>query len=146
MFSNFLNMVRKGERELPPEKMPNSELAFAEPVRQDQLHSCKAYTDLKIRFRDIGRMNAIIETLGRDFLTAMPQGAYESRLGQMAFLYRRMHEDLTADEVKEWLDEARAHEYSHGDAWDEWDEANLREMSNMYLMYAHVDPELMERN
>ncbi len=145
MFRNLINIVTGEAREHPPEKLPDSELQFAEPVRQDQLHSCEAYTNLKVRFRDIGRMNAIIETLGRDFLTAMPQGAYESRLGQMAFLYRRMHEDLTADDVQRWLDDAREHEYAKSGEWDEWDEANLREMSNMYLMYAHVDPELMER-
>ena len=145
MFKNFLNRVTGEHRDKPPKKLPESELQFDEPVRQDQLHSCNAYTDLKVRFRDIGRMNAIIETLGRDFLTAMPQGAYESRLGQMAFLYRRMHEDLTADDVQGWLDDAREHEYAKPGEWDEWDEANLREMSNMYLMYAHVDPALMER-
>lgn len=125
--------------------MPESALQFREPVRQDQHHACKSYTNLKIRFRDIGRMNAIIETLGRDFLTAMPQGAYESRLGQMAFLYRRMHEDLTADDVQKWLDKAHEHQYAKPDDWDDWDNANLREMSNMYLMFAHVDPALMER-
>ncbi len=138
-------MVTGGPDEAPPEKLPDSYLQFAEKVRQDQLHVCKAYTNLKVRFRDLGRMNAIIETLGRDFLTAMPQGAYQSRLGQMAFLYRRMHEDLTADDVRGWLDEARENQYAKPDEWDEWDEANLREMTNMYLMFAHVDPELMER-
>lgn len=50
-------------------------------------------------FRDVGRMNAIIETLGRDFLTAMPEGAYKSRLGQMAFLYRRMHEEMANHKI-----------------------------------------------
>jgi len=145
MFKNILNMVTGEPKEAPPEKLPDSDLKFSEAVRQDQLHACKSYTDLKVRFRDLGRMNAIIETLGRDFLTAMPKGAYESRLGQMAFLYRRMHEDLTADDVRGWLDDAREHEYAKPDEWDEWDEANLREMSNMYLMFAHVDPALMER-
>ena len=138
-------MVAGEDREGRPQKMPDSELQFKEPVRQDELHPCDAYTNLKIRFRDIGRMNAIIETLGRDFLTAMPQGAYRSRLGQMAYLYRRLHEDLTADDVQGWLDEAREHQYAKPKEWDEWDAANLREMSNMYVMFAHVDPALMER-
>lgn len=137
-------MVTGEAREKRPIKMPDSDLQFREKVRQDQMHDCKAYTDLKVRFRDLGRMNAIIETLGRDFLTAMPQGAYQSRLGQMAFLYRRMHEDLTADDVQSWLDDAQEHLYAKPGEWDKWDQANLREMVNMYLMYAHVDPELME--
>ncbi len=144
MFRNFFHKIRGVSPAVPPPKMPDSELEFDEPVRQDQLHACSAYTNLKVRFRDLGRMNAIIETLGRDFLTAMPQGAYKSRLGQMSFLYRRMHEDLTAEDVQGWLDTAREHQYAKPDEWDEWDEANLREMSNQYLMYAHVDPELME--
>ncbi len=138
-------MVTGEARQKPPQKMPNSDLEFAEDIRQDQLHACKSYTELKVRFRDLGRMNAIIETLGRDFLTAMPQGAYQSRLGQMAFLYRRMHEDLAADDVQRWLDDAREHQYAKPAEWDKWDMANLREMTNMYLMYAHVAPELMER-
>jgi carboxypeptidase Taq len=138
-------MVTREARQQPPQKMPNSDLEFAEDIRQDQLHACKSYTELKVRFRDLGRMNAIIETLGRDFLTAMPQGAYQSRLGQMAFLYRRMHEDLTADDVQGWLDDAREHQYAKPGEWDKWDMANLREMANMYLMFSHVDPELMER-
>lgn len=145
MLNKFINIVKGEATEHPPVKMPDSALEFKEPVRQDQLHACEAYTNLKIRFRDIGRMNAIIETLGRDFLTAMPEGAVQSRLGQMAFLYRRMHEDLTADDVQAWLDEAREHEYAKPHDWDEWDEANLREMANQYLMFAHVDPALMER-
>lgn len=145
MLKNFLEKVKIGARQTRPARMPDSSLQFKEPIRQDQLHACESYTNLKVRFRDIGRMNAIIETLGRDFLTAMPQGAYESRLGQMAYLYRRMHEDLTADDVTAWLDEAREHQYATPGEWDEWDEANLREMSNMYLMFAHVDPSLMER-
>lgn len=145
MFKNLIDRVTGEGRDRPPKKMPDSELAFEEQVRQDQRHSCKDYSNLKVRFRDIGRMNAIIETLGRDFLTAMPQGAYQSRLGQMAFLYRRLHEDLTADDVQGWLDKAREHQYAKPGEWDEWDEANLREMANMYLMFAHVDPELMER-
>ena len=124
-------MVTGEARQKPPQKMPNSDLEFAEDIRQDQLHACKSYTELKVRFRDLGRMNAIIETLGRDFLTAMPQGAYQSRLGQMAFLYRRMHEDLAADDVQRWLDDAREHQYAKPGEWDKWDMANLREMTNM---------------
>lgn len=138
-------MVTREARQQPPQKMPDSDLEFAEDIRQDQLHACKSYTELKVRFRDLGRMNAIIETLGRDFLTAMPQGAYQSRLGQMAFLYRRMHEDLTADDVQRWLDDAREHQYAKPGEWDKWDKGNLREMANMYLMFSHVAPELMER-
>jgi len=129
--------------------MPHATADFAAsreaPLRQDKQHPCLAYTNLKTRFRDVGRMNAVIETLGRDFLTAMPEGAYKSRLGQMAFLYRRMHEDLTSPAVQKLIDIAQQHQFDHEDSWDEWDTANLREMADQYKMYCHVDPTLMER-
>jgi carboxypeptidase Taq len=113
--------------------------------RQEERHSCDAYMQLKLRFRDIGRMAAIAETLGRDFLTAMPDGAYKARLGQIAFLFRRMHEDLTQEKVAQLLDEARAHEFVHPDDWDEWDGANLREMEALYRRHCHIGGELMEQ-
>lgn len=157
MFSvkNFLKLpkLRRPPKEqvksAPPTKMPQAKADFAAgreaPLRQDKQHPCLAYTNLKTRFRDVGRMNAVIETLGRDFLTAMPEGAYKSRLGQMAFLYRRMHEDLTAPAVQKLIDIAQQHQFDHEDVWDEWDVANLREMADQYKMYCHVDPSLMER-
>ncbi len=135
----------------PPEKLPEADEAIdpdeyqPQGVKQDAQHACPAYTQLKYRFRDIGRMNAIIETLGRDFLTAMPAGAYVSRLGHIAFLFRRMHEDLSSSEIRSLLDSAQDHDYNHPEDWDEWDRANLREMANMYRMYCCISPELMER-
>ncbi|MGH1398230.1 MAG: hypothetical protein ACRBCT_03355 [Alphaproteobacteria bacterium] len=129
-----------------PDPLPEATADFEPEIsKQDEEHPCAAYTNLKTRFRDIGRMNAIIEALGRDFLTALPQGAYQSRLGQIVFMHRRMHEDLTDERVQEWLDEARAHEHEKPQEWDEWDAANLREMTQMYLMFAHLDPDVMER-
>jgi len=149
LFNDIIDFVKPGRKDAPPKKMPTATADFSAereaPIRQDSQHPCLAYTNLKTRFRDIGRMNAIIETLGRDFLTAMPEGAYKSRLGQMAFLYRRMHEDLTSPEIQKLMDIAQQHQYDHLDVWDEWDEANIREMASMYRMYCHVDPNLMER-
>ncbi len=130
----------------PPEPLPDAVSEFKEPLyKQDERHPSISYTYLKRTFRDLGRMNAIIETLGRDFLTAMPDGAYQSRLGQIAYLYRRMHTDLTSDDVQRWLDRARGHNYKHPDQWDDWDKANLNEMTNMYLMFTNVDPDLIEQ-
>ncbi len=117
----------------------------AEPqARQEEVHACPAYMELKTRFRDIGRLSAIGETLGRDFLTAMPSGAYASRLGQLAFLFKRMHEELTHEKMQQLLDEARAHEYVNPNDWDKWDSANLQEMENLYIRHCHIGGELME--
>ncbi len=143
-FSDMLGLSRSAA--MRPSILPKSSASFDMPVpKQDQLHACGAYTKLKTLYRDIGRMNAIIEVLGRDFLTAMPEGAYKSRLGQISFLYRRMHEDLICGEVHGLLEQAQEHLYAHKGKWDEWDSANLREMKSLYLMYCQVDPELMER-
>ena len=143
-FGNFLKRFSSAPDK--PGKLPVSSADFDMPIpKQDQLHACPEYTKLKLRFRDVGRMSAVLEVLGRDFLTAMPEGAYISRLGQIAFLYRRMHEDLTSEEVHELMSAARDHQHGHPDDWDEWDSANLREMEDMYRMYCHVEPALMER-
>ncbi|MEM9470158.1 MAG: hypothetical protein AAF988_08345 [Pseudomonadota bacterium] len=113
--------------------------------KQSASHPCPNYMGLKIRFRDIGRMNAIIETLGRDFLTAMPEGAYKSRLGQMSFLSRRMHEDIANTETAKLIEMANTHLEKCPEDWDEWDRANLHEMEIMYRHHCKVDPDLMEK-
>lgn len=146
VFLKITDLLGLSRRHEPPKILPKSSVDFHAPIpKQDEEHDCKAYTKLKGLYRDIGRMNAIIEVLGRDFLTAMPEGAYKSRLGQIAFLYRRLHEDLISDEVHRLLHDAQEHQYAHPGEWDEWDNANLREMRSMYLMYCHVDPKLMEK-
>jgi len=127
-------------------KLPSPvDMADEELTKQYQQHPCPNYMFLKMRFRDIGRMNGIVEVLGRDFLTAMPRGAHKSRLGQISFLSRRMHEDLACPDVAKAIDNAKVHEKKCPKEWDEWDSANLFEMENMYRHHCRVDPELMER-
>ena len=130
-----------------PLKLPSPiEISDDDPnSKQSEGHPCPNYMQLKMIFRDIGRMKAIIETLGRDFLTAMPEGAYKSRLGQIAFLNRRVHEDLASTEVASLIEQAHKHEQTCPKDWDEWDSANLSEMEVMYRHYCQVDPALMER-
>lgn len=128
---------------LPPPRSPDDEPNTN--TKQYEEHSSRSYMDLKMAFRDIGRMNAILETLGRDFLTAMPEGAYKSRLGQIAFLFRRMHEELANHKISGLIEEAHAHEKKTPAAWDKWDSANLREMETMYRHVAQVPAELMEK-
>lgn len=135
--------VRRGKQPLklpsplPPDEGPNS--------KQSEDHACPNYMNLKMRFRDIGRMTAIIETLGRDFLTAMPEGAYNSRLGQISFLYRRLHEDIANQNVANLIEQAHAHQEKCPEDWDSWNRANLREMEIMYRHHCGVNPELMEK-
>ncbi|NCT41210.1 MAG: carboxypeptidase M32 [Alphaproteobacteria bacterium] len=144
LFTDIIQRINT-EPKKAPQPLPETKSGFDEPIyKQDQQHPSIAYMYLKRKFRDLGRMNAIIETLGRDFLTAMPNGAYQSRLGQISFMHRLMHEDLTEEETQRWLDRARDHQYKSPDDWDEWDTANLNEMTNMYLMFTNVDPDLIE--
>lgn len=126
---------------LPPPRKPDD----IPNTKQYEEHSSAAYMDLKMEFRDMGRMNAIVETLGRDFLTAMPDGAYKSRLGQISFLYRRMHEELANENISTLIEDAHAHQRKNPERWDAWDAANLREMETMYRHVAHVPADLMER-
>lgn len=127
-------------------KLPSPEPIEVEDVtKQYAKHPCPNYMGLKMRFRDIGRMNGIIEALGRDFLTAMPEGAYKSRLGQISFLSRRMHEDLASRDVADLIENAQQHQQQCPEEWDDWDNANLFEMENMYRHHCQVDPKLMEK-
>lgn len=119
--------------------------ADSDNSKQYEEHPSKSYMALKMAFRDIGRYNAVVETLGRDFLTHMPEGAYKSRLGQIGFLYRRMHEELANQKIAGLLEEAQLHQKSRPDDWDEWDVANLREMEAMYRHTCQIDPNLVER-
>lgn len=115
------------------------------PTKQYESHPSASYNQLKLAFRNVGRMNAIIETLGRDFLTAMPEGAYVSRLGQIAFLYRRLHEDLSQESMLRMLDESKNHAAAHPDEWDEWDRANLREIETTIRHHVGVPADLIEK-
>lgn len=114
-------------------------------TKQYENHSSPDYMELKMAFRDIGRMNAILETLGRDFLTAMPEGAYKSRLGQIGFLYRRMHEELANQKIATLIEKSHGHEQKNPGQWDPWDHANLREMEIMYRHHCQVDPLMIEK-
>lgn len=119
--------------------------AQSDPAQKFEDHSSASYNILRSTFRNVGRMNAIIETMGRDFLTAMPQGAYVSRLGQIAFLYRRQHEDLADAELVSHLNESKAHASSNPTDWSDWDVANLREMETAIRHHIGVPADLIEK-
>ncbi len=140
---NFLPIKRK----TTPLKLPAPTM-FSEQAstKQYQNHACPYYMQLKMHFRDVGRMNGIIEALGRDFLTAMPDGAYKSRLGQITFLSRRMHEDLVNKKVANLIEKASTHQRRNKKKWDDWDRANLVEMEKMYRSNCHIDPDLIEQS
>jgi carboxypeptidase Taq len=114
-------------------------------VRQYEEHPSEAYMELKFRFRDIGRLDAIAETIGRDFLTAMPEGAWRSRLGQISYLHRLVHEKLTAPDMLKLFERARNHVEQNPSDWDEWDAANLREMIAEHDCSGALPADLIEK-
>ena len=114
-------------------------------VRQYEEHPSEAYMELKFRFRDIGRLSAIAETMGRDFLTAMPDGAWRSRLGQIAYLHRLVHEKMTGKDMLRLLDKARDHQAQSPSDWDAWDAANLREMTSEHESESPLTGDTIER-
>jgi len=150
-FSTFSNKLRQTVSFIQPKKSllklpPPHKATDEKPPKQYQQHACPYYMNLKMRFRDFGRMNGIIEALGRDFLTAMPEGAYKSRLGQISFLSRRMHEDLAHKDIAMHIEKAQNHQRKNKSKWDEWDIANLDEMESIYRHHCRVDAELIEKN
>lgn len=141
----LLKFGKKRSRALLKLPAPGSQDPAEPQSKQYEDHPSKAYMSLKMSFRDVGRYNAVIETLGRDFLTAMPTGAYKSRLGQIAFLHRRMHEEFVNEKVARLIEEAHTHETKSPDDWNDWDHANLREMEIMYRHHCQVPPEWVEQ-
>lgn len=148
--SDFLNVIKKRPQRTPA-ALPTARTPYVSDmppapviVRQSEQHPSEAYMDLKRRFRDTGRLLAAGETLGRDFLTAMPEGAWRSRLSQISYVYRRVHEDLRETEVSRQLERAHSHLANNADDWDDWDRANLREMEKISLRMRHIDPDMTE--
>lgn len=130
---------------IPPTPALNAPPPAPVIVRQSEEHPSEAYMQLKMRFRDIGRLKGIAETMGRDFLTAMPEGAWRSRLGQISYLHRLVHQELTTKDMVKLLDRARDHQAQNPSDWDEWDAANLREMRHMYEGESPLSGDLIER-
>lgn len=115
-------------------------------MSQRKPHPSIAYTNLKSRFKNIGRLEAIAEIISRDFLTTMPEGAYEGRLDQISYLHRRIHDDIVSPEAQIHLEEAQEHMASHPNLWDEWDSANLKGMVKLYKTHAILDHDTMEES
>mgnify|MGYP006446366657 CR=1 FL=1 len=154
MHENLRAFVRekwpqKPEKDHEPEDAQQPETEDPQQIkpetpRQYSVHPCPEYMNLKIRFRDIGRLSAIAETIGRDYLTYMPEGAASRRLGQIAYLYRRLHEDLVSGDVAHDLELAREHKQEHPEEWDAWDSANLNQMNKIYVHSRNIPADLEE--
>ncbi|MAM34640.1 MAG: hypothetical protein CMH28_06165 [Micavibrio sp.] len=109
-------------------------------------HPCHAYRSLMERHRNVGRLAAIAEIISRDFLTAMPEGAYMNRLDQISYLHKRIHNDIVCGDAQRELEEAQDHVEAHGGLWDNWDRANLQGMVDIFRSHSIQTPETMEES
>jgi carboxypeptidase Taq len=146
LFQSFRkNKPLKDNKNQEPEQVDYAPGPVSHVIRQNEEHPCASYMQLKYIFRDIGRLKAIAETMGRDFLTAMPEGAWKPRLGQISYLHRRIHEDLTGQNVESLLEKSLSHQSNNKHDWDDWDSANLREMQSMYQSHKAINPDIIEK-
>ena len=109
-------------------------------------HPSHAYRSLMERHRNVGRLAAIAEIISRDFLTAMPEGAYMNRLDQISYLHKRIHNDIVCCDAQRELEEAQDHVEAHGGLWDEWDRSNLQGMVDIFRSHSIQTPETMEES
>jgi carboxypeptidase Taq len=99
-----------------------------------------AYRQLETRFRQIGTIEQAISVLHWDTAAMMPSGGAMARAEQLATLRLIAHQHLTEPEIEGLLDEAEA----AGDALDNWQRANLREMRRRWRHAAAVPSALVE--
>jgi len=99
-----------------------------------------AYRQLEERFRRIATLEQAISVLHWDTASMMPSGGAAARTEQLATLRLIAHQHLTAPEVEGLLNEAEM----AGNALDDWQRANLREMRRRWLHAASVPGALVE--
>jgi carboxypeptidase Taq len=98
----------------------------------------QAYAELQDRFARIANIEGALAVLSWDAAVVMPKGGAEGRGEQTAVLKRFAHDLITAPAVADLL--AKAGEES----LDDWQQANLVEMSRRHAQATALTPELVE--
>lgn len=93
---------------------------------------------LEAIFRKAAILGETLSVLHWDMSTMMPDGGADARAEQLALLKTLAHETVTAAELPELLAAAE------GEAADDWDKANLREMRRQWVHAAAVPADLVE--
>jgi carboxypeptidase Taq len=99
-----------------------------------------AYRQLEARFRRVATIEEAISVLHWDAAAMMPPGGAAARSEQLAVLRGLVHEALTAPELDELAEQARA-EHNRLDGWQA---ANLREMQRRLAHAAALPGDLVE--
>ena len=98
----------------------------------------QAYADLEDRFAKIANVEGALAILSWDAAVVMPKGGAQGRGEQTAVLKRFGHDLITAPVVADLLATAAA------ETLDEWQRANLAEMTRRHIAAVATPPELVE--
>jgi carboxypeptidase Taq len=96
------------------------------------------YRELERRFARLHHLAGARAVLGWDNQTMMPEGGAEARAEQNALLGVLAHEMITDPALAELMAEAE------GEALDDWQRANLREMRRQWRHATAIGPDLVE--
>lgn len=98
----------------------------------------KAYAELQQRFARIANVDGALAVLSWDAAVVMPKGGAQGRGEQTAVLKRFAHDLITAPAVAEMLEAAA------GEDLDDWQRANLAEMTRRQIQATATPPDLVE--
>ncbi|MCA1909820.1 MAG: carboxypeptidase M32 [Magnetospirillum sp.] len=98
----------------------------------------RAYDRLEARFKNASVLGDALSVLHWDMATMMPDGGAEARAEQLALLKTLAHQAVTADDMADLLAAAE------GEALDDWERANLREMRRDWVHAAAVPADLVD--
>ncbi len=100
------------------------------------------YNDLKFYFSNLNTMFSIRNTLAVDMMTSMPVGSMQRRIHDISSLTKRIYAETTTPTVTNLLEKVEQEAEQNPDNWNEWDQANLREMRRIHSHLAALPPEL----
>jgi carboxypeptidase Taq len=100
------------------------------------------YNDLKYYFANLNTLFSIRGTLATDMMTAMPAGAVERRLHDIAAITKRIYAETTSNAVTKLLAQVEEEYRANPDKMDAWNAANLAEMRRIHSHLSALPPEL----
>lgn len=100
------------------------------------------YNDLKYYFANLNTLFSIRGTLAVDMMTAMPAGAINRRLHDIAAITKRIYAETTSNAVTRLLGQVEDDAKNNPGNWDEWNKANLLEMRRIHSHLSALPPEL----
>lgn len=100
----------------------------------------ESYRQLESIFLTLSHLQGAAAVLHWDYATMMPSGSAEARSNQLATLQTLCHQQLTAPEVSDLLDNAD----EQASQLNDWERANLQRMRHRWLHATAVEESLVE--